>query len=76
MPGVTFQARAEVVTLEIEAKKEPKTGYHRHGLKWVVLDPKARAALSKVIPEPAQELTLDATKDAAPDTGNKEWMGR
>lgn len=68
--GLAFRAIAEVVTLEIEAKKEPKTGYHRHGLKWVVLEPEARAVLSKVIPAPPQDLTMEAAKDPAPDAGN------
>ncbi len=68
--GTAFRAIAEVVTLDLEAKKEPKTGYHRHGLKWAVLDPAAKAVLSKVVPEPSQDLTMEPAKDPAPDTGN------
>jgi hypothetical protein len=73
--GMSFLARAEVVTVEIEAKKDQKTGYHRHGLRWVVLEANAKAALSKVIPEPTQALTMEAATDPALDASNEEGLG-
>ncbi len=75
MAGMNFRARAEVVTVEMEAKKDPKTGYHRHGLRWVVLDAPAKAALSKVIPEPTQALTMEAAMDPEPDASNEQRVG-
>ncbi len=48
--GIGFRVQAEVVGVEIEAKRDAKTGYHRHSLQWVAMDATAKAVLSKVLP--------------------------
>ncbi|HSB69129.1 MAG TPA: PilZ domain-containing protein [Candidatus Methylomirabilis sp.] len=47
--GKGFQARAQVVSVELESHKDPETGLHRHGLRWVAMEPKAREVLTEVI---------------------------
>ena len=47
--GKGFQARAQVVSVELESHKDPQTGLHRHGLRWVAMEPRARQILTDVI---------------------------
>ncbi len=44
--GRGFQGRAEIVSVELETKRDPQTGYHRHGLRWIAVEPKAMEILS------------------------------
>ena len=47
--GSGFQARAEIVSIDQESKKEPKTGFHRHGLRWVAMMPKSKEVLREAV---------------------------
>ncbi len=47
--GQGFQARAEIVSVEQETKRDPQTGCHRHGLRWVTVEPKAMEILNEAI---------------------------
>ncbi len=47
--GRGFQGRAEIISVELEARRDPQTGQHRHGLRWVAVEPKAREILSGAI---------------------------
>jgi hypothetical protein len=47
--GTSFQARATIVSVELETKREPATGLHRHGLQWAAVEPKARELLTAVL---------------------------
>jgi hypothetical protein len=48
--GMPFRARAEIAGVELEAKKEAKSGYYRHSLRWVTMEAHAKEVLSKVVP--------------------------
>ncbi len=47
--GRGFQGRAEIVSVEMETKRDPQTGCHRHGLRWIAVEPKAMEILSGAI---------------------------
>jgi PilZ domain-containing protein len=47
--GKGFQARAKIVSVDLESQKDPKTGLHRHGLRWAGMEPKAREILTEAI---------------------------
>jgi len=47
--GKGFQARAHIVSVDLESQKEPTTGFHRHGLRWAGMEPKAREILAEAI---------------------------
>ena len=47
--GMGFQARAEIVSTDLESKKEANTGFHRHGLRWVAMVPKSKDVLMEAV---------------------------
>jgi len=48
--GMIFRARAEIVGVELETKKDIRGGYYRHSLRWVTMEAHAKAALSRLVP--------------------------
>ncbi|HSB72879.1 MAG TPA: PilZ domain-containing protein [Candidatus Methylomirabilis sp.] len=49
LDGRGFLARATIVNVELESNRDPTTGYHRHGLKWVAMEPTPREILTAAI---------------------------
>jgi hypothetical protein len=48
--GMIFRARAEIAGVELDTKKDGKSGYYRHSLRWVMMEAHAKEVLSKVVP--------------------------
>ena len=72
LDGKGFQARAQVVNVEPESKRDPTTGYYRHGLKWVAMEPKPREILTAAIAkrsEGPEEVTLPHRRETPRDAG-------
>ncbi len=44
-----FQGRAEIVSVGLEAARDLQTGFHRHGFRWVAVEPRARDILAAAI---------------------------
>jgi hypothetical protein len=53
--GKGFQGRAEIVSVDAESKKEPKTGFLRHGLRWVAMVPKSKEILREGVAKRSQK---------------------
>lgn len=49
LDGKGFQARAQIANVGLEANRDPTTGFHRHGLQWVAMEPKQREILTTAI---------------------------
>jgi hypothetical protein len=49
LDGKAFHARAEIVSLDLESKTDPKSGFHRHGLRWVSMEAKVQELLADLI---------------------------
>jgi hypothetical protein len=47
--GMVFRGRAEVAGVDLEANKDPATGYFRHSLRWIMMEGPAKSVLEKVI---------------------------
>ena len=72
LDGSGFHARAQVVSVELESNRDPTTGFHRHGLQWVAMEPKPREILSTAIAsrsEGGQAMTPPHRPEPPRDTG-------
>ncbi|HSB78272.1 MAG TPA: PilZ domain-containing protein [Candidatus Methylomirabilis sp.] len=49
LDGMGFQARAQIANVGLESNRDPTTGFHRHGLQWVAMEPKQREILTTAI---------------------------